>query len=55
VEQELYFGPLPISKVMGFRDEATGQIITRVFTTGVVDPIEMCKTWLRINDRSDAP
>jgi hypothetical protein len=55
VEQELYFGQLPISKVMGFRDEATGQIITRGFTTGFVDPIEMRKTWLRINDRSDAP
>jgi len=55
VEQEFYFGQLPISDVKGFRDEATGQILTRGFTTGIVDPIEMRKTWLRINDPSDAP
>jgi hypothetical protein len=55
VEQEFYFGQLPISDVSGFRDEATGHVITRGFTTGVVDPIEMRKTWMRINDPAEAP
>ena len=55
VTQELYFGQLPISDVSGFRNEATGHVITRGFTTGMVDPIEMRKTWMRINDRDECP
>jgi len=55
VEQELYFGQLPITDVKGFKDETTGEVITRGFTTGFVDPIEMRKSWKKIQRRDDAP
>ena len=55
IEKQLYFGQLPISQVSGFRDENTGAVITRGFTTGNLDLIEIRDTWLKINDQSEAP
>jgi hypothetical protein len=55
VEKQLYLRQLPISQVSGFRDENTGAVIIRGFTTGNLDLIKIRDTWLKINDQSEAP
>lgn len=55
VESELYFGQLPITAVSGFRDEARGGVITNGFTTDMVDPVEIRKSWARVKDLSEVP
>lgn len=55
VEQELYFGHLPISRLSGFKDELAGGIITNAFEVGILDPAEIEGSWQRIERESDAP
>lgn len=56
VEQEIYFGSLPIEKVSGFRDElGSGALITNSFTTGIFDPIAARESWTRLNEEAEAP
>lgn len=55
VEQELYFGYLPISKLSGFKDELSGGVITNAFQVGLLDPAEIERDWQRIESESDLP
>jgi hypothetical protein len=55
VDQELYYGPLPVPHVSGFKDELTGKVITNAFQIGMLDPNEVTEHWLKIKDVSDAP
>lgn len=55
VEQELYFGYLPISKLSGFKDELSGTIITNAFEVGILDPIEIEENWQKIKSEADMP
>ncbi|MEE8295808.1 MAG: hypothetical protein V3R64_08855, partial [Sphingomonadales bacterium] len=45
VEQQLYFGKLPISQLSGFKDELTGSLITNAFTTGILDLNDVLENW----------
>ena len=55
VEQQLFFGNLPISKVSGFKDELSGAIITNAFTTGIFDPEQVMQEWKPIGSADEAP
>ncbi len=55
VEQQLFFGQLPLSRVSGFKDEMTGKVITNAFEFGMLEPDEVEKTWLAIKTESEAP
>jgi len=55
VEQQLYVGDLPITKMSGFKDELSGKIITNAFTTGVLSIEDVEKNWKEIAIESDAP
>lgn len=55
VMQRLYFGYLPIVKIRGLKNEHTGAIVTNAFTTGVLDPREVEKSWTPLKSESDAP
>lgn len=55
VEQRLYFGHLPISKLSGFRDELSGAIITNAFTTGIFDPNDVMENWQQIASEDELP
>ena len=55
VEQQLYFGQLPISHISGFRDELSGKVISNAFTTGILDPEEVERDWVRIKSEADLP
>ncbi len=48
VESRLYFGELPIRKLSGFKDELTGETISKGFTTEVLDVVDVQKNWERI-------
>ena len=37
VEQQLYYGQMPISKISGFKDEYKGHVITNAFEVGLLD------------------
>lgn len=50
VEQNLYLGHLPIEKINGLKDEHTGDVVTNAFTTGVLDPDEVEKSWKKVED-----
>jgi tyrosyl-tRNA synthetase len=55
VQQQLFFGHLPIQRVSGFKDELSGAIITNAFTTGILDPEEVVKKWAQIRSEADVP
>lgn len=55
VERELYFGPLPVPKISGFRDEMSGKVIANAFQFGLLDPEEIERDWLKIQSESEAP
>ncbi len=55
VEQQLYYGPLPIPRISGFLDAFTGKVITNAFSIGLLDPNEIERDWLKINRQADAP
>ena len=38
-------GNLPIVDLKGFKDEGTGGVLTKGFTTGVIDFAEISKEW----------
>jgi hypothetical protein len=55
VQQELYYGQLPVPRISGFKDEMTGKVITNAFEFGMLDPNEVADTWLKINNENEAP
>lgn len=55
VERELYFGPLPVPKISGFKDEMSGKVIANAFQFGLLDPDEIERDWLKIQSESEAP
>jgi hypothetical protein len=55
VEQQLFFGEVPIDKISGFRDELSGAIITNAFTTGIFDADEVWNRWKRITSMNELP
>lgn len=55
VEQQLYFGQLPLSQISGFKDELTGRVIANAFTTGIFDPVEIQKDWTPIESEKELP
>jgi Restriction endonuclease len=55
VEQQLFFGELPIQKISGFKNELSGEIITNAFKTGIFDPQEVWDHWKRITSMDELP
>lgn len=55
VEQHLYFGHVPVTKMSGFRDELSGGVITNAFTLGMLDPAEVADKWQPIATVVEAP
>jgi Restriction endonuclease len=55
VEQQLYFGELPVERISGFKDELAGDVITKAFTTGILDLDEVLREWQPINSEADLP
>ena len=55
VENDLYFGELPIIQLSGFRDEQEEAIITNAFTLGILTPEEVEQKWLKIAEIEEAP
>ncbi len=55
VQRDLYYGPLPVPKISGFKDEMSGKVITNAFQIGLLSPEEIERDWLKIADESEAP
>jgi hypothetical protein len=55
VEQQLYYGQMPISKISGFRDEDKGHILTNAFEVGLLDPSEIVEKWQPVLEGDDLP
>lgn len=55
VEQQLYYGQMPISKISGFKDEHQGHVITNAFEVGLLDPIEIMDKWQPISEGEAVP
>ncbi len=55
VEQQLYYGQMPISKISGFKDENKGHVITNAFEVGLLDPNEIMKQWKPISEGDSLP
>ena len=55
VTRELYFGQQPITKISGFKDEIKGGVIANAFQFGMLDPEEVEKSWMKIEDEAEAP
>jgi len=55
VRQEIYFGYLPIEKMRGLKDEQTGRVVTNAFTTGVIEPEQVEKTWKKLKPGESPP
>ena len=55
VREQLYFGQLPISRISGFKDELSGNVISNAFTVGIVSPDEVEKGWLPIQSEEELP
>ncbi|MCI5044978.1 MAG: restriction endonuclease [Aquisalinus sp.] len=53
VNQELYFGHLPITKISGFEDQLKGGLYTNAFELGLVSPDEVVKNWKRIKSEAE--
>jgi hypothetical protein len=43
-----YFGNLPLAKISGFKDEIEGGLVTKGFTTAVMDIVEIQESWQRL-------
>lgn len=50
VKQNLYLGHLPIEDINGLKDEHTGRVVTNAFTTGILNPDEVEKTWRKVEN-----
>jgi hypothetical protein len=55
VQQQLFYGVLPLQKVSGFKDELSGAVITNAFTTGIFNPQEVWETWKPLATEQEAP
>lgn len=55
VDQQLYFGELPVSHISGFKDELSGNVISNAFTIGILDPEEVERDWAPINSDEELP
>jgi Restriction endonuclease len=55
VEQQLYFGHMPVLKMSGFRNELSGKVISNAFTIGLLDPDEVKRGWRRIQSEKELP
>jgi hypothetical protein len=54
VYRQLRYGQLPIPKVSGFKDEVSGSVITNAFEVGLLDPEEIERDWVKIEDEAEA-
>ena len=55
IQQALYFGHMPISRISGFKDELSGKVITNAFTIGLLSPDEVEQSWLRVKSEAEIP
>lgn len=55
VQQQLYFGHLPIPRISGFKDELSGKVIANAFSIGMIDPNEVERSWKPIDSIDEAP
>jgi hypothetical protein len=55
VEQQFFFGNLPIKQISGFKDELSGAVITNAFTTGIFNPDDVYDNWQPIASIEAAP
>jgi len=53
VERKLYFGYLPLVKVSGFKDEVQGSLVTKGFTTDVINLVNIQKSWEKIESQDE--
>lgn len=49
VEQQLYYGQMPISKISGFKNEISNHVITNAFEIGLLDPNNIVDNWKPIS------
>lgn len=54
VHRRLRYGQLPIRRILGFKDELKGDIITNAFEVGLLDPEEIEREWKEIAKEEDA-
>lgn len=54
VQQELFYGLMPITRISGFKDEIGGGVITNAFDVGLLNPDEIFDTWKKIEKIGDA-
>jgi hypothetical protein len=55
VQQTLHFGQVSIEKVSGFLDAQTSLVVTNSFTTGLLSPLEVERTWTKLNPGESPP
>jgi len=55
VEQQFFFGNLPLKQLSGFKDELSQTVITNAFTTGIFNPYDVWENWQRLESIDDAP
>ena len=55
VEQQRYFGQLPIEQLSGFEDQHTGMVITNAFSTGMLDWESVRSNWQLLGDEEAPP
>ena len=53
IKANMYFGHLPIVEMKGLQDSIEGGIISRGFTTGAMDVMEVEKSWTKIESMED--
>ena len=49
VQQSIFYGMMPITKISGFKDEIGGGVITNAFETGVLDADKVWEEWKQIS------
>lgn len=52
VDQQLFFGELPVLRMSGFKDELSGGIISNAFTVGLLDPEDVEKTGNQLTQKT---
>jgi hypothetical protein len=55
IEQQFFYGQLPISKISGFKDELSGAVICNAFTTGIFDINDVIENWTPIQSETELP
>lgn len=53
VKQDLYIGHLPVEDINGLKDEHSGAVVTNAFTLGGLNPEEVEKNWIVVEDQNE--